>query len=126
MTLSLSVNHAAQITERDKKKADWLISPNKGSLGGISPNKGSLGGCSNSRDQMNRSGLQYNDLAMLSLWNRHQQTLSLLSLRMQNRNEPKMDASREVGGLGREGMLLIGWNVSADCEVEGQSLLNVN
>ena len=53
-------------------------------------------------------------------------TLSLLSLRMQVQNESKMDAAREVGGSGREGMLLIGWNVSADCEVEGQSLLNVN
>ena len=50
--------------------------------------------------------------------------LSLLSLRMQIPNESKMDAVREVGGSGREGLLLIGWNVSADCEVQGQSLLN--
>ena len=28
-----------------------------------------------------------------------------------------------MGGSEREGML-IGWNVSADCEVQGQSLLN--
>ena len=51
-------------------------------------------------------------------------TLSLLSLRLQLPNESKMDAVQEVGGSGREGMLLIGWNVSADCEVQGQSLLN--
>ena len=51
-------------------------------------------------------------------------TLSLLSLRLQLQNESKMDAVQEVGGSGREGMLLIGWNVSADCEVQGQSLLN--
>ena len=50
--------------------------------------------------------------------------LSLLSLRMQLPNESKMDAVQEVGGSGREGLLLIGWNVSADCEVQGQSLLN--
>ena len=53
-------------------------------------------------------------------------TLSLLSLRMQLPNESKMDAVQEVGGSGREGMMLIGWNVSADCEVQGQSLLNDN
>ena len=51
-------------------------------------------------------------------------TVSLLSLRLQLQNESKMDAVQEVGGSGREGMLLIGWNVSADCEVQGQSLLN--
>ena len=50
-------------------------------------------------------------------------TLSLLSLRLQLPNESKMDVVQEMGGSGRKGML-IGWNVSADCEVQGQSLLN--
>ena len=50
-------------------------------------------------------------------------TLSLLSLRLQIPNESKMDAVQEMGGSGREGMI-IAWNASADCDVEGQSLLN--
>ena len=85
-----------------------------------------MGGCSNSRDQISLSGLEYNALASAFPMKSAEATLSLLSLRMQNQNESKMDAAREVGGSGREGMLLIGWNVSADCEVKGQSLLSVN
>ena len=75
---------------------------------------------------MSLSGLEYTGLASAFPIKSAAATLSLLSLRMQVQNESKMDAALEVGGSGREGMLLIGWNVSADCEVEGQSLLNVN
>ena len=75
---------------------------------------------------MSLSGLEYTGLASDFPMKSAAETLSLLSLRMQVQNESKMDASREVGGSGREEMLLIGCNVSADCEVKGQSLLNVN
>ena len=85
-----------------------------------------MGCCSNSRDQISLSGLEYNVLVSALPMKSAAATLSLLSLRMQVQNESKMDASREVGGSWMEGMVLIGCNMSADCEVKGQSLLNVN